>query len=277
MTNDDQREFWSDQAGPTWVARQRAMDAQLAPVLDALLTRADLRPGMHVLDIGCGAGQSTLRAADRTGSALGVDISSSLLDAARRQAGDVEGVRFLLADAQDHDFDADAFDAMISRFGTMFFGDFAAAFTNIARALKPGARIAFATWGQIAENPYFTLPAGIAKTHIGAVPKSDPDEPGPFALRDVARVSRILDAAGFVDETAEQVPLELTPPGTRSEVATLMCDIGPAQRALSHFEADPEQRQMLEAAIADALVPYETDTGIRLPALINFFTAQKPA
>lgn len=276
MTNDDQRDFWSDQAGPTWVARQQAMDAQLAPVLDLVLNRANLHPGLNVLDIGCGAGESTCRAAERSGSVCGVDISPSLLAAARRRADGVKGVRFLLADAQVHAFDPGAFDVMISRFGTMFFDDFEAAFANIARALTAGGRMVFATWGQIPENPYFTLPAAVAKAQIGAVPRTDPDEPGPFALRDSARVERILGSAGLTQITAEEVSMTLTPPGTRADVAALMCDIGPAQRALSHFEVGSDGRAALADALEQALIPYDTDVGVRIPALINLFTAQKP-
>ena len=84
--NADQRDFCTDQAGPTWVARMGPMDAALQPVLDALLNRADLQPGQHVLDIGCGGGTSTLAISDRVGPSgrvTGVDISERLLGVAK--------------------------------------------------------------------------------------------------------------------------------------------------------------------------------------------------
>ena len=87
--NADQQVFWTDLAGPTWVAQMDGMDTKLAPLLEGVLARADLQSGEHVLDIGCGAGTSTIAAAGRvqdTGSVLGVDISATLLQVAAARA-----------------------------------------------------------------------------------------------------------------------------------------------------------------------------------------------
>ncbi|KIN61018.1 Methyltransferase, UbiE/COQ5 family [Sulfitobacter noctilucae] len=278
--NTDQAEFWSDQAGPIWAAQMAAMDRTLAPVLDSVLNRAALETGEQVLDIGCGAGTSTLEAASLVGPkgrATGVDISTTLLDVARRRSDGTDTVGFELADAQTHRFEAGRFDCVMSRFGVMFFDDFNAAFNNIAMALRSGGRMVFATWGAIPDNPYFTMPAGMAKQLLGPVPKSDPDAPGPFALRDPDRVVSMLTRAGLTDISAKVVALDLTPPGERREVADLLCDIGPAQRALDYFEADAAQRSALLDALTEALLPYQTAEGVRIPASINFFIATKPA
>ncbi|QFT59903.1 Demethylmenaquinone methyltransferase [Sulfitobacter sp. THAF37] len=277
MSNTEQQDFWTDEAGPTWVARMQTMDRTLAPVLDRVLADAELQAGDRVLDIGCGAGTSTVAAARQVGDAggaCGLDISRSLLDHARGLAADHKNVSFVLGDAQTHDFGPDRFDAMISRFGVMFFADTTAAFANIAGGLRPGARLTFATWGEIAENPYFTMPAGIAKQVIGAPPKTDPEAPGPFAMRDTRKVVAQLGGAGLRDIAASEVTLPLTPPGDAQKVAELMCDIGPAHRALTHFEAGPQERARLCNALAEGLAPYATPDGIRIPALINIFTAR---
>lgn len=277
--NADQQEFWSDQAGPVWVAQQAAMDKALQPVLDLLLTRAALAPGARVVDVGCGAGTSTLaagRIVGPNGAVTGVDISGTLLAQAKGQAAGMPQVSFLRADAQTHVFE-DGFDAMISRFGVMFFDDFTAAFTNMATALRPAGTVTFATWGPIPENPYFTLPARIAKRVIGEAPKTDPDAPGPFALRDAARGAYILAAAGMTDVAVDDVELMLTPEGDARTVAELMCEIGPAQRVLAHFDAGPAARADLVREIASALEAHATPEGIRLPARINLFRASKPA
>ncbi|MBM1688149.1 class I SAM-dependent methyltransferase [Sulfitobacter geojensis] len=278
--NADQQTFWTDQAGPTWVAQMAAMDDQLAPVLAQLLQRANLRAGEDVIDIGCGAGTSTLQAMHQvgpTGTVLGADISATLLDVARARAKTFGNVGFLHADAQTHAFEPAGFDCLISRFGVMFFEDPTAAFANMAKALRPDGRMVFATWGAIPENPYFTLPAKVAKDVIGAVPKTDPDGPGPFAFRDPNRVASLLSAAGLADIEPQEVTLALTPSGDAASVAALMCEIGPAERALSHFEVAPAGRARLVHALTDALAPLQTPDGIRIPARINFFTARKPA
>ena len=60
--NQAQKDFWSEQAGTNWVRMQDSMDATLGPVLDLVLEFANLQSDDRVLDIGCGAGTSTLRA-----------------------------------------------------------------------------------------------------------------------------------------------------------------------------------------------------------------------
>ena len=278
--NADQQTYWSDKAGPYWVARMAPMDQTLGPVLDAVLAAAALTPGDQVLDIGCGAGTSTIAAAQQvgpSGQVVGVDISESLLAKARQIAEGTPQAGFLLADAQTHAFDDGHIDCILSRFGVMFFDDPEAAFINMAKALRPGGRMAFASWGAISENPYFTLPARTATGIFGPVPKTDPDDPGPFAFRETARVTGILEAAGMVDIDAKELPMDLTPPGDAAAVADVLCDIGSAHRILTHFEATPDMRAQLVAALAEALQVFETEQGLRIPALINIFTARKPA
>lgn len=278
--NADQQVFWTDLAGPTWVAQMDGMDTKLAPLLEGVLARADLQSGEHVLDIGCGAGTSTIAAATHvqdTGSVLGVDISATLLEVATARASGLASASFSVSDAQTHRFQPESFDCLISRLGVMFFEDPLSAFVNMTNALRPGGRMAFATWGAIPENPYFTMPARVSKSVLGSVPRTDPDAPGPFAFREPARVLSILENAGLKDLNVQETALELTPGGDAQAVAELMCEIGPAQRALQHFEAGAQARAELSTSIAEGLAPYQTANGIRIPALINFFTASKPA
>jgi SAM-dependent methyltransferase len=278
--NADQRDFWTDEAGPAWIAQMDAMDRALAPVLDGVLSRAALTPGERVVDIGCGAGTSTLAAGDAVGTfgkVLGVDISETLLGVAEELAQKRSNIKLTLADAQTHAFVPGACDCLLSRFGVMFFQDTPAAFANMAKALCPGGRMVFATWAAIPDNPFFTLPAAVAKRVIGPVPKSDPDAPGPFALRDAVWVKDVLTRAGLERIVAEEVALELTPQGDARAIASLMCDIGPAERAISQYTPDAAQREELVAQLIEALGPLQTPEGIRIPALINFFTARKAA
>jgi ubiquinone/menaquinone biosynthesis C-methylase UbiE len=113
-------------------------DAELHRYHRRLQAALEVRTADHVLDIGCGTGQTTRDAARAavSGRALGVDISPLMLTRARRatRKDGLRNVRFLHADAQTHAFRAGRFDLGVSRFGTMFFNDPAAAFANIARA-----------------------------------------------------------------------------------------------------------------------------------------------
>jgi ubiquinone/menaquinone biosynthesis C-methylase UbiE len=104
----------------------------------------------RVLDIGCGTGQTTRQAAHAAAPAevLGVDVSAAALNLGRRRAREqgLSNISFEHGDAQVHPFPAGHFDVAVSRFGTMFFHDPLAAFTNAARALRPGARLVLLVW-----------------------------------------------------------------------------------------------------------------------------------
>lgn len=278
MDNADQKAFWTNAAGPKWLAHQAALDHNMQPVLDGVLTRADLKKGQVVLDIGCGTGASALRAAEAVGPmghVFGVDISGPMLARAQERAVDQANLSFAHADAADHAFDEESFDHLVSRFGVMFFADPVAAFANMAKALRRGGKVTFAAWGQIPENPFFTLAAQAARQTIGAPPKSDPDLPGPFAFRNTERVLDILDRAGLANASCEAAKVDLTPAGSLHDFAELLASIGPADAAVTHFNATQDQRAQLRGALIDHYSVFQTDKGLRIPAEINFFTATK--
>jgi SAM-dependent methyltransferase len=207
-SNTDQLRAWDGDEGAYWAAHPEYFDRSLAEHHRRLLATAAIGARDRVLDIGCGTGQTT-RDAARTaaaGSAVGLDLSSQMLDYARRRA-DAEGVAnasFVQADAQIHPFEPETFDIAISRTGAMFFGDLAAAFTNIGRALVPDGRLALLAWQGLASNEWIREIGGAlgAGRERAAAP---PDAPGPFSLSDPDRVSAILGAAGFVDVDLEPV------------------------------------------------------------------------
>ena len=279
MDNRDQQEFWTDIAGPKWVEHQQAMDAIMQPVLDGVLERADLKPGNQVLDIGCGTGASLLATSESVGAdghVLGADISASLLALARDRTASHANISVLEADAATHDFVPQSFDTLISRFGVMFFADPCEAFRNMARALKPGAKLSFAAWGDIPANPFFVTAAQAARDVLGQMPKSDPDLPGPFAFRDTDRIAGILNDAGLVDIHVDVADIHLTPAGDLPSLAQQLASIGPAESAIKHFDATEDQTAAVLERLIALFAPFEDAGAIRIPARMNFATARKP-
>ncbi|MGJ8545600.1 MAG: class I SAM-dependent methyltransferase [Sulfitobacter sp.] len=275
--NTDQAEFWASQSGRKWVTHADRMDRVLAPVLAAVLTAAELRKGDAVLDIGCGTGASCRAAAAQVGGfgrVLGVDIAPPLLALAKQRSAKLSHVEYRRADAAEAPLGARQFEAMISRFGVMFFADSSAAFANIAKALKPGGRVAFATWGAIEANPWFTDPAQVAKSVLGAPPKTDPDAPGPFALRDIGKTQEMLARAGLIDVQGRALTLALPAGKDAADAADLASYIGPAARTLEHFSASPEQSAEVQTALAARWAAYDAGNGPAVPAQINIFTAR---
>ena len=130
-------------------------DAELRRHNEVLRVACGIQFRDHVLDIGCGAGQTTRQAARtaRAGSALGVDVSAPAIERARElaRAEELPNVAFERGDAQVYRFPQQRFDLAISRFGTMFFDDPAAAFANIKGALRPAGRLVMMVW-QVGER-----------------------------------------------------------------------------------------------------------------------------
>jgi SAM-dependent methyltransferase len=193
---------WDGKEGAFFAAHADRVDQSLASFYGPFLEAAAVQPDERVLDVGCGTGETTRDCARAAvnGAALGVDLSSQMLALARRTAA-AEGltnVEFLHADAQIHPFDAAGFDVVVSRFGSMFFGDPVAAFTNLRRAVRPGGRLTLLTWQGIADNEWL-IEFRRAMADGRDLPAPPSDAPSPFALSDPNRVTTVLDAAGFTD------------------------------------------------------------------------------
>ncbi|WP_053149633.1 class I SAM-dependent methyltransferase [Pseudomonas sp. P97.38] len=193
---------WNGRSGEYWVANQARLDAMMAVFGQAAIEAAAPATGEHVLDVGCGAGASSLDLAARVGASgqvLGVDISEPLIGQARLLAPQDTPALFQVADASSAELPVAAFDILFSRFGVMFFEDPTGAFAHMRRALRPGGRVAFVCWRSVTENDWVRLPMAAIKGIIPATAPRDPEAPGPFSFGDRARVARILTAAGFTD------------------------------------------------------------------------------
>src|SRR4051812_13241754 len=133
-------------------------DAELRAHHEHLRAAYGISPGDEVLDIGCGTGLTTREAARAAapGRVVGIDVSERMLERARKvtAAERLDNVRYELGDAEVHRFHPVAFDVAISRFGTMFFSDPAAAFANIAAAVRPGGRLVLLVWQRQEDNEW---------------------------------------------------------------------------------------------------------------------------
>jgi SAM-dependent methyltransferase len=197
--NAEQLAAWNGDEGAYWAAHPDYFDRAIAGHDASFKVAAAIQPTDRVLDVGCGNGQNTRDAARdaQSGSALGVDLSASMLDYARKAAEDegLTNVSFLQADAQIYPFEPASFDVAICRTSAMFFADAVAALANIARALRPRGRLVLLTWQPLARNEWLDKIA--TALAAGRDPRIPPPGAGPFSLSDPDCISAILDQAGF--------------------------------------------------------------------------------
>jgi ubiquinone/menaquinone biosynthesis C-methylase UbiE len=230
-------------------------DSELGRYRERLREALDIRPGDQVVDIGCGAGQTTRDAARAAspGTALGLDVSHQMLAGARQQA-ETEGlhnVSFVQADAQTYAFPPEHFTFGVSRFGTMFFSDPIAAFTNIGRALRTGAPFVQLIWQARDRQEWdAAIRAALSRWHTSSAAASAAD--AAFTLAEPDDVAGILTAAGFtavdVVDVCEPVYYGPNVDAARAAVLELQMakeligelDAASAERALDRLRATLE-------------------------------------
>ncbi|OYV55174.1 MAG: hypothetical protein B7Z71_13290, partial [Acidocella sp. 21-58-7] len=242
---------------------------------DLLLTKAALQAGEAILDVGCGTGPTSIRAARQlaaNGSVTGIDISETMLNVARQNTAGQNNLEFLLADAETYRFHPASYNALISRFGNMFFGNPVAAFSNLRTSLTLGGRICFICWAPLSDNPHWHIPFEIVTAALGPAAPRPPHAPGPMAFADPTYVHGIMADAGFTNIaiTPHHVPIIGNDIETESQIA---CSLGPASALLDEKQANPATRMRLREEISSAFTQFDQADGLKLPATIFVITA----
>jgi SAM-dependent methyltransferase len=271
-SNADQIAYWNGDVGARWAAQQTRLDAMLAPISEAVLKAANAQAGERVLDIGCGCGDTSIKLAKAGAKVLGVDVSAPMLALAKRRAAETNGVAFIEADAAAHAFEPRTFDLLFSRFGVMFFANPDLAFANMRKALKQTGRAAFVCWRDWRENEWVRVPIMAVRPHVPPQPQLGPEDPGPFAFADPARVRRILANGGFDAITLKPFDTTVEIGTTLDDAVAYLQEFGPISRALK--DASPAQKDQAAAALRDALGPYAKMAPLKLGAAVWIVTAK---
>ena len=274
IANTEMAAVWNGEEGDEWTDHADRYDATDRLIGTRFESEVPIEPTDLVLDVGCGTGKSSRDAARRArhGSVLGVDLSSRMLEEARRR-GELEGltnVQSLQADAQVHPFEPAAHDLVISVFGAMFFSEPAAAFGNIAQSLRPGGRLAMLSWRGFDHNEWLTT---IFRTLAAGrhLPRPAPGTPGPFGLADRATVISMLAEAGFSD--IELLPLD-EPVWIGSDIHDAWDFVSAMGfvRGLTEGLEDATKQQALDR-LRDRLAEHETADGVLMGSAAWLITA----
>ncbi|MBL7258074.1 class I SAM-dependent methyltransferase [Paractinoplanes lichenicola] len=250
---------WNGPSGQAWVETQALMDGMYRPLEELLLDAVSARQPASVLDVGCGTGGTTVALAARLGpgsNCVGVDISEPMIEAARTRGGTAT---FLRADVQEHEWPPDSFDAVMSRFGVMFFDDPVRAFGNLRRAAPS---LHFVAWRAIEENPFMTAAERAAAPLLPAMPPRRPTGPGQFGLADAAQTRSILASAGWTDITIE--PIDITCTFPEADLVGYFTRLGPVGVALR--DTDDQTRTQVIDTVRPAFTPYIHGPEVRFTA-----------
>jgi SAM-dependent methyltransferase len=263
IANVQMAEAWDGPEGDHWTEQADRYESIGPEYWNRLAAAIDIQITDHVLDVGCGTGRSTLDAARiaRSGSAVGVDLSRRMLEHAREtaRAAGLANVRFEHADAQVHPFPTAVFDVVVSSFGAMFFADAVAAFANIARSMRPDARLGLLAWQELAANEWLCeIRAALAAGR--ELPTPPAGMPGPFGLADPRHAQDVLTQAGFVDVALEPVhaPMRF---GTDVDDAFAFVSTLGMVRGLSHDLDAATTKDCLDA-LRQTLADHETADGV---------------
>lgn len=272
IANPEQAALWNDRAGRSWAELSDMLDRLLAPFVPLLLDEIEPIRGSRILDIGCGAGALGLAVSGRGGRCLGADISAPLIEAARARAERLgaAAAEFVQADAQTHRFDESGFDALISRFGIMFFTDPGAAFRNLHSAIRPGGRMAFLAWRSAAENPFMTAAERAAAEFLPQLPARVDDGPGQFGFADPDRVRAILHSGGWREVTIGPVDLDCVL--SEPELRLYARRMGPVGNLLPTL--DSATASQVERRVDAAFRPWVEDGAARFAAACWLVTAR---
>jgi SAM-dependent methyltransferase len=270
------REDWQGKTGEGWADEWRRTDRSFGGLTERLLARTREFPFRHALDVGCGAGELSLALArgHPHSRIIGVDVSPSLVDAARSRAENISNVEFELADAARWR-PADDFtpQLVISRHGVMFFADSPSAFANLASIAADGAGLLFSCFRERAENPFFTEIGALLPPPSGS---PDPYAPGPFAFAEREHVESLLTDGGWCEIDFDPFDFAMIAGAGEDPIEDSMRyfqRIGPAAAALR--ELDEAERTRILSALRGVVTDHCRDGVVALRAAAWIVTARR--
>jgi ubiquinone/menaquinone biosynthesis C-methylase UbiE len=264
-----QREAW-DRVAPAWTRRGDEMQRFGEPVSEWMLDAADLKPGHRVLELAAGAGETGFLAARRIapgGTLVSTDASEEMVAGARRRAAELglDNVEFAQMQLEWIDAPAASFDAVLCRWGLMFPLDPEAALREIRRVLKPGGRLAAATWSTPQENRWMSATQEVLLEQ-GHVEPPQPGAPNPFRMSDPAALRELAATAGFAEPEVVPIPVHQAY-ASFDDFFALQAELS-AGLSEALGRVDERSRTALREGVAERLAAYiAPDGAVDIPGL----------
>jgi ubiquinone/menaquinone biosynthesis C-methylase UbiE len=262
---DQQRQTW-DKFSAGWKKWDELVLKWLAPVGQELIRSAALRDTSNVLDVAAGTGEPGLTAAGLVpkGTVTVTDLSDRMLEVAADSAArrGIENFQTKQCDAGALPFPDSSFDAVLCRFGFMFFPDVDTCVKEFVRVAKPGARVCTAVWDVPDKNLWATTIIGTISKYVD-MPTPPPGSPGLFRCAAPGYMETAFRKGGLKDIAVKNVAGELSFKSA-DEYWSFMTEIAaPVVAGLT--KADEPTRQKIEATVLDLARKTSPDGKPRLP------------
>ncbi len=261
-----QRQQWNS-AASGWRKWSELIDSSASGVSERLVALAGVESGSRVLDVAAGYGEPSLTAARRAGAegrVVATDISAEMIAFGRERAAaaGIDNIEFVESDASSLDFEEHSFDAALSRFGIIFDPDGEGSAGRVRGFLKPGGRMAIASWGSPERVPFLAIPMRTAMQRLGVAPPP-PGTPGPLSRPTPEALGGLLEGGGFSDVEVEEteVTFEFD---SAEDITTFIKEIAPPISAMIAPHPPEVQAETWDAiteatrevADADGRVPF---------------------
>jgi SAM-dependent methyltransferase len=227
-------------------------------ISERLVELAGVKAGGRVLDVAAGYGEPAVTAARRTGpegSVVATDISAEMLafGRARAAAAGLDNVEFLERDASSLDFPEASFDAAVSRWGIIFEPDAEGAARRVRGFLRPGSRMAIASWGEPDQVPFLSIPMRTTMERFGIAPQPL-GTPGPLSRPTPAAIAGLLEGGGFTDIATEHAEVVFDFDSPAHFTAYVRAISAPIQAMIRQHAGDAQEEawDAITQAAADA-------------------------
>jgi SAM-dependent methyltransferase len=259
---------WWNETASYWEKHRAATDRMFAPVATALVEAAGVARGQAVLDVATGTGEPALtvaRLVGAEGSVVGVDLVPPMIESARREAErrGLSNASFQTASAEELPFEDSSFDAVVSRFGIMFFPSPLAGLREMLRVLRPGGRLAMAVWSHARNNPFHFVLADIVERYAESAPQA-PDAPDAFRFAAPGKLLHIVREAGVADASERPLEFSIEAPLDLEGFWTVRTEISDKLRTML-ARLSSEDVGAIRREFFDAAKPYVRAGTVRFP------------